>query len=1071
MMFHAKTDLHDWLKWQHTRWLDAVAYDFELHEHPFVSELVRRVVGTSDGVGSLEEADTQIQPQTFFADYGPSGIVQQPYPVKDVTFALGAPYAVYNWELFFHLPLAIAIHLSKNQRFEEARRWFHYVFDPTSTSDEPAPARYWRVKEFKTTDIALIETVLLNLSTNQDPALRQKTVDCIHAWQENPFRPHLIARYRPVAYMLKTVTAYLDNLIQWGDFLFRQDTRETIGDALQLYILAANLLGPRPERAPKRGTVAPQSYATLRGRLNELGNALTDLEADIPFDVFPLPSPASAKDKLDAATGISQSLYFCIPGNQKLLGYWDIVADRLYKIRNSLNLQGIFRQLPLFAPPIDPGLLAAATAAGLDVAAIASGAQQPVPLVRFSVLLQKATELCQEVKSLGSQLLSVLEKRDAEQLAILRARHDREILERAEVIKYGQWKDATKATEGLVQSFRNAVTRYTHYERLLGKSADEIKVPELDALDQQSLFDKAFASAEPELSLRTVEHDLPGQPPTDDVPKTLSKREVEELTRLQEARGKQESAAALERIAAMIAFVPDFSINLEPFGVGASTTLGGTYFSKIPAFGAAGERHDGDRKGYEAGRTAKIGSYLRRDQEWVTQSNIALGEIQQIYKQLRGAQIREALAEREWTNHQKQLANALEVETFLVDDQKGKYTNEAFYAWMKGEVRGVYARAFDLAYEVGQKAERALQHELGDPTLRYIAPSYGDAGHEGLLSGEKLFADLKRMETAFLDKNARELELTKHVSLQSLDPKALLELRTFGRCTITLPEELFDMDGPGHYFRRIKAVSLTLPCVVGPYTSVSCKLTQTKSTIRTSPNLLGNEYQRQDDDPRFSDYFGSLESIVTSTGTNDAGLFEVNLRDERYLPFEGRGAISEWQLELPSEIRQLDYDTITDLILHVRYTARDGGAVLGKRASTELLARIKKASTVGSARSFSLRHDFPGEWAKAKATPAGQAAKLQLDLVAEHYPYWAKALGADAPAKVYGVDLYARADAAITVKDVTGKAYPLSEVESGSRFWASPLDLQAVPKPTGNVTFELDASAVSDAWLVVRWGG
>ena len=28
--------------------------------------------------------------------------------------------------------------LSRNQRFEDAQRWFHYVFDPTDTS--PAPA-------------------------------------------------------------------------------------------------------------------------------------------------------------------------------------------------------------------------------------------------------------------------------------------------------------------------------------------------------------------------------------------------------------------------------------------------------------------------------------------------------------------------------------------------------------------------------------------------------------------------------------------------------------------------------------------------------------------------------------------------------------------------------------------------------------------------------------------------------------------------------------------------------------------------------------------------------------------
>ena len=51
------------------------------------------------------------------------------------------------------------------------------------------------------------------------------------------------------------------------------------------------------------------------------------------------------------------------------MSYWETVADRLFKIRISLNLQGIFRQLPLFEPPINPALLARA-AAGLEVGAV-----------------------------------------------------------------------------------------------------------------------------------------------------------------------------------------------------------------------------------------------------------------------------------------------------------------------------------------------------------------------------------------------------------------------------------------------------------------------------------------------------------------------------------------------------------------------------------------------------------------------------------------------------------------------------------------------------------------------------
>ena len=37
------------------------------------------------------------------------------------------------------MPITIAIHLSRNGRYEDAQRWFHYVFDPTDDSDGPTP--------------------------------------------------------------------------------------------------------------------------------------------------------------------------------------------------------------------------------------------------------------------------------------------------------------------------------------------------------------------------------------------------------------------------------------------------------------------------------------------------------------------------------------------------------------------------------------------------------------------------------------------------------------------------------------------------------------------------------------------------------------------------------------------------------------------------------------------------------------------------------------------------------------------------------------------------------------------
>ena len=275
-------------------------------------------------------------------------------------------------------------------------------------------------------------------------------------------------------------------------------------------------------------------------------------------------------------------------------------------------------------------------------------------------------------------------------------------------------------------------------------------------------------------------------------------------------------------------------------GVGFSFTgAGGTSFSEKASAVASVYRALGAGLTYQAGNAAKIGSYARREQDWAFQSNLAAGEITQIFKQMRAAQIREAIAEQELKSHRQQMKHAEEIERFLNEEgteKSGKKTNKALYTWMKREVKGLYSQCFQFAFDIAKKAERALQHELGKPELSYLQFGYL-AGKEGLLAGEKLYLDIKRMEMAYHDLNQREYELTKHVSLLQVDPLALLQLRTTGRCTVTLPEALFDMDGPGHYFRRIKTVAVSIPCVTGPYASVNCTLTLLKSSIRKTPVL------------------------------------------------------------------------------------------------------------------------------------------------------------------------------------------------------------------------------------------
>ena len=76
-----------------------------------------------------------------------------------------------------------------------------------------------------------------------------------------------------------------------------------------------------------------------------------------------------------------------------------------------MNIQGIVRQLALFDPPIDPGLLVRAAAAGVDLGSVIASLNAPPPHYRFRFLLARAVRLAEEIRSFGAMTLRVLERK------------------------------------------------------------------------------------------------------------------------------------------------------------------------------------------------------------------------------------------------------------------------------------------------------------------------------------------------------------------------------------------------------------------------------------------------------------------------------------------------------------------------------------------------------------------------------------------------------------------------------------------------------------------------------------
>ena len=170
----------------------------------------------------------------------------------------------------------------------------------------------------------------------------------------------------------------------------------------------------------------------------------------------------------------------------------------------------------------------------------------------------------------------------------------------------------------------------------------------------------------------------------------------------------------------------------------------------------------------------------------------------------------------------------------------------------------------------------------------------------------------------------REYEIEKSVSLASLRSEALLALQENGACQFEVPEALFDVDHPGHYFRRIRSVAITIPAVSGPYSGVSFTLSLLSSRIRVNPRPTPAYAWQSPNDDRFAEQTRAPITIVSTL--SGEGEFQ------RHMPFEGAGAISAWRIELSQPASQFDLKAIKDVILHMRYTSRQGGERLKRLA-------------------------------------------------------------------------------------------------------------------------------------------
>jgi hypothetical protein len=935
-----------------------VRYFFHRFYHPYTRLFWHQLAG--GGFTDLYSRNLQLNPDTidpsgadvfsFKNTYNPfTPQVAWGEDNEIVDFSTDAAYSVYNWELFFHAPLYIAERLSQNQQFEDALKWFHFIFDPTLQGTDPVPQRFWIPKPLNslTTPQILLESInrLLQLVNQGDT----NAVNVVNRWRQDPFNPFLLADQRPVAYMKRVVMSYLDNLIAWADNLFSTDSREALNEATLLYVIAAEILGPQPV-AVTPPQHADDSFDDLAPKLDAFANAMVDIENVMPGGGG---QGNGGNDGNGGAMPTPQTFYFKVPPNDKLLGYWKTIADRLFKLRHCQNIEGVTRSLALFDAPIDPGLLIQAQAAGVDLSSVLNDTQAPPPNYRFAVLYPQALDFVNAVRAYGSLLLAALEKSDADALALLLATNQHQLLADADQIFEWKVSQAQSQIDSLNAALNLATERYNFWSTLPRQNENEGMAA---LLSQLAYFTKHGVPILKGLS--AVLHALPNA-----------------------------NAGATGAGGSPTATVSEGGPN-----AGHSSDKGADALAEIVAILA-----EGSKLAWEQGR---LDYRYTTNQQKATEAQI---QMQQTTIQIAGANLALQIAQQDQANHQEQVDDVQQQIDFLTN----KFTNTDLYDWMVGQLSDTYFQSYRLAYKMCKQAERCYRYELGLPTSSFIQFGYWDSLKKGLLAGETLNHDLRRMQASYLEQNARRFELSRFISLATIDPNALLTLLEKGACDFELRESLFDGDYPGHYQRHLVRVSLTVVYPSpGKFDNVKGTLTLVKNSVRISTDL-GSGYPRLTppaQDPRFVDQYGAVpQKIVLGNAQDDPGLFEnqihYQITDSRYLPFEGAGAISSWHLELPAENNEIDLTTVSDVVIHLYYTALDGGDTFKQAVEADNAQNLPTSGV----KLFSALNDFSAPaptdtleypltpWQSFLATPPVNTDQtLVLNLSPSRFPKWTR---------------------------------------------------------------------------------
>ncbi|MDR7284269.1 hypothetical protein J2X84_003102 [Pseudomonas corrugata] len=807
----------------------------------FGPELVQR---SSISVDAVLDWDTQ-----FLSEPPPGSAT-----ISEPNGAFNGANGLFFWELFFHLPHLVSTRLRTEDRFLEAQKWLHYLFDPQAPADITKPVDskplYWRCRP--------LNVVIGNVGFET----------------RAPTDPDAIGYSAPYHFQILVFTEYVKNLVAWGDWYYRQLTRDSLVAAKLCYVQAEFFMG----KAPTVRTVNRWETDTVEGLLTKSRSrpALEQFEQTLGFSLADFPAGADEPPEL----GLLANNPFKFPINDQLLAMYDLPGQRLHNLRNNLTLDGKPREIPLFSSPTDPNQLLQDLAAGGIGAPRPMGGRLVVGAFRWRVMFEAALRAVQTLQEYGSQVLRLLEQRD---------RIEQEEMQQDHLVKLGTYAqtvqeyaiDQLKANVlALEQSRAVAADRADAYAALYDENVSAVEYEVMESLQESKKLSLVSSSIKP-------------------------------------AAG---ALAALPNVFGLAngGFRPDEIINAVCFGLDIASAV---------------KQLDADKQATtEAYRRRRNEWALQRNQ--AAAEIRAIDE--QIGAQKHAVEAAKASLQQTLTansqaltvyNFLKKRATNAELFGWLL----GQFKALHYQAYDAVVSLCLNAQA-SLNAETGDYDANLTLPQVWLDNRHGLTAGEHLRGHLLRMEREYLQRHERRLELV-KTVSLRQLFDDKVEPQVGIDnwTSALQQLQDRGTLEFKLTQLLFDRDHPGHYCRKISSIEVDLPVLTGPYKNVQATLLQISSMIATKASSQSVRYLHNPDGATGpADVQVNLRSgqqIVLSMGIADNGMTAMKPDEGLLNPFENTGAVSRWTMNFPRPTKASQHAmllTLTDIILRIRFTAKAG---------------------------------------------------------------------------------------------------------------------------------------------------